>query len=763
MFLGRSLLRPTSLRQVSRSGLLRHGQREALRHGCRALSVDIRTQELLQNLATQADTLKTTKDLSTIHAVYPTFVEGLRKARLKSHTDTPLVEEDVRNILGALAASGRPQDLQRIDELLHDLESVFGIQPTPEIYTTIVESFAQKAHPRIGLNFLAKMPILPGSFIPIVDHFIAVLEPAIEKAPFSFVRDAVANMHRLGCRPNADIANIVIRALWRANEVDGQKPTLETFAPIFDLIESWKISYSSSTANLIASLFDGAGLGASGQKTRSVYEQRFKDTNGSDPWASKLTHAAVTSGIKAACDLFNQSSGNKHEKARSQALRHVLRGSSTLSDIELASKELETPLDVRHWTNVISNACRRNNIPEALRIYEASRSSLFHIDAGLVAPIIRTLWRKASQQRASDEFIDQALALYHDLIASYPPDSTTQQEPGKGFRSTRGPDADIFHTLFRLLSRNQHPDKYFPIAIQLVKDMQAYKFSTRVSPVAASLICLGMQQCDTSDSALDVYRRYQEFLDEDGYGIVLQFFCKKEFGPHYAPAIQDYFGIVRDMQRAGIEVTPKVYTILLTQIGYLAAKLTGDVSDQRFADELLSITRRTHDILSLDTSFAPDQVLMSQLLNTYQRLGYLGDAYRVWELMYLTGNYNPVTVSNILDGCGHAGDLHTARAIWTKLFRDGFSFDLNNWNAWVECLCRCGQLDMARKVVLDDMPRAGKKPTVETVSILLGFARGQKVEREVLAQIQVNFPSLYPRVVAAASNGSSSSKSKSID
>nr|AAZ14909.1 conserved hypothetical protein [Coprinellus disseminatus] len=646
------------------------------------------------------------------------------------------------------------------------MESVFGIRPTLEIYTTIVESLAEKAHPRVGLNFLAKMPTLPGSFVPTIGHFIAVLEPAIEKASFTFVRDAVANMHRLGCRPNADIANIVIRAFWRTSEVEGQKLSLETLGPILDLMESWKIPYNTSTSGLIASLFDKVGLGASGQKVRSIYEQRFKETNGSDMWGSKFARIARTSGVKEACDFFNQSSSNKDERTRSQALRHVLRDSHTLSDIELASKELKAPLDVRHWTNVISNTCRRDDIHEALRIYEAAKSSVFHIDAGLVAPIIRLLWRKASQQKASDESIDQALSLYHDLVASCPPEAIqTQEPPTKGFlRSSRGPDANIFHTLFRLLSRNQNPDKYFPIGIQLVQEMQAYKLPTKASPVAAALICMGMQQSATADDALNIYRRYREFLDEDGYGVVLRFFCKTEFGPNYVPAIRDYFGMVRDMQRAGIEVTSKVYTIILTQIGYLATRLErGDDQEGDFARELLSITRRTHDILSLDASFSPDPMLMSQLLNTYQRLGRLGDAYRVWELMYLTGNYNPVTVSNILDGCGHAGDLHTASSIWRKLTRDGFTFDLNNWNAWVECLCRCGHLDTARKVIVDDMPRAGKKPTVETLQVLLSFARSQKMEREVLAQIQANLPLLYPRVIAATSNGSSSSKMKSID
>lgn len=754
MFLGRSILRPTNLR----SSLVRHAtQREALRHGWRALSINTITQELSQTLAAQADELKTTKDPSTLHALYPAFVEDLRKARLESHISAPLQEQDVRRILRELASSARPQDLQRIEEVLYDMEPLFGIPPTIDVYTCIVEALGEKAHPRVGLNFLAKMCTLPGSFAPSVDHFISVLEPAIETVPFSFIRHAVSNMHRMGCRPNSDIANIVIRAYWKSVEVDGQKPTLESFAAILDLLESWKIPYSSSTANLITSLFDRSGLSASGQKGRNAYELRFRGTRDADALGSELSRVAETSGVKAACDLFKQSFTHPNAEAKSKALRYILQSSRKLSDIQVASEELNVVPDIRIWSIVLSNAARRDNLRETLGIYEAAKAQLNHIDAGLVAPIIRSIWRKCVPA-APENLVDQALSLYHDLTAAYPPEvALSQPEPGKGhLRSSRGPDDNIFHTLFRILTRNENPDKYYPVATQLVRDMRAYKIPAGASPVAASLICIGMQRCPSPEDALDIYHRYRKYLDADGYAVVLHHFSKKEFGPHYAPSIQDYFGIVRDMQRAGFEVTPKVYTIILTQIGLLASKLMKEkVPDQKFYSDLLAVTRRTHDILSLEASFSPDVMLMSQLLNTYQRLGCLGDAYRVWELMYLQGDFNPVTVSNILDGCGYAGDLQTASSIWRKLTRDGFSFDMNNWNAWVECLCRCGQLDMARKVVIEDMPRAGKTPTVETVNILLSFARGKKLDREILAQIQANFPSLYPRVVASSPSSSS--------
>ncbi|RXW24005.1 hypothetical protein EST38_g1843 [Candolleomyces aberdarensis] len=734
MFLGRSFIRPFSVRHAARPGL------PHARRAYRTPAVDTK-QDLTKAAKSYANSLKTAKDPFTIHSVYPTFVEELRKTKFTSRTEPLLQKQDVTSILRKLASSGRPEDIQRIQELLYDLEPVFDMPPSLDLYTTIVEGLAEKIQPQVALDFLKKMPTLPGRYIPTIDHFLVVLEASVDQAPFEFVRSAVHNMHRMGCRPNQAVANIVINAFWKSLEFNGEEPTPEAFVPVLDLLELWRIPYSTTTVDLITKLFEGASLSASGQKIRGVYESMSKDNNGSNVWATQLSRVAQNSGAQAAIDLF-QSSSNRSVNP-SNALRYILRHSHTLSDIELAQKGLEVQCDIRHWTVVISNCARADKLSEALRIYDASRAAGIRPDAGLVAPILRGLWRKSLQKR-SDDYLEEALLLYEDLAAASPPST---HPPSSSLRHSPGPDATIYHILFRLLSRAQDVDKYYPAAERLLEDMDAYRIPKDVSPIAAPMICLDIQRSSSPEEAWEAYRIRQPVLDEDGYAIVLQHFSRKQFGTRWVPAIQEYFSIVKDMRRAGIEVTTKVYNILLTQIGFLASKLhrEGDV-DSDFKSELINVTRRTHDLLSLDASLEPDPIILSQLISTYQRLGCFGDAYRVWELMYLTGNFNCVTVSNILDGCGYANDIHTAHAIWRKLSRDGFSFDLHNWNTWVECLCRCGHLNMARKVVLQDMPDAGKKPTLDTVMILVKFARGYRVEGEVLAQIEKHLPSLYRRI-----------------
>ncbi|KAF5323373.1 hypothetical protein D9611_005662 [Ephemerocybe angulata] len=746
MFLGRRLIRHSTLRQFPRSAIPNVPREPAQR---RALSVATKN-DLPGTLKALADQLKTAQEPSTIHTLYPTFVQDFRKLRHTSQVEQPLQKEHVVNMLRSLAQSGRPEDMQRVEELLHDLEPVFETKATLDMYTTIIEALAERAPPRVGLSLLAKMPKLPGAFTPTAELFAILLRGAVDKESYMFVHDTATGMHRLGARPNAEIANVLIRSFWNSLQDEKQTPTPDAFTPLLDLIESWKIPYSESTSNLLTSLFDKVGLNASGQQVRNMYEVRSKDSQGSGVLASKLARTAQTSGVKAACDLFNSSpAGDK-----SQALRHILQYSHTLADVEIAQKELGVTCDIRHWTNVIGNCCRADHIPEALRLYEAAKASTPRLDSGLIAPILRCLWRQMAR-KPSDDLIEKALVLYRDLRASCPPGDS---EPSPKFlkRSSRAPDDNVFHSLFRLLSRNQDAAKYHFIATELMSDMEAYKIDTRASAITAAATCLNIQICEDPEQIMDAVENWDGVLDEEGYAIVLQHFAKKEFGRHYVPSIQDYFAIVKKMRQQGLTITGKVYTILLTQIGQLATKLNreGD-PDTKFRDDLVLATRRTHDFLSLDARLSPDATLLTQLINTYQRLGCFGDAYRVWELMYLTGNFNCVTVSNILDGCGWNKDVHTATIIWRKLSRDGFTFDLHNWNTFVECLCRCGQLDMARKLVIQDLPQTGMKPSLETLNILRKFAKNARAEGEVLAQIQKRFPELYRKLV--------SSSSKSID
>jgi len=250
---------------------------------------------------------------------------------------------------------------------------------------------------------------------------------------------------------------------------------------------------------------------------------------------------------------------------------------------------------------------------------------------------------------------------------------------------------------------------------------------------------------------LDFYREHRTYLDERGFAAVLQAYCRLSFkGDLQVPLITQYFSIVNDMRVQKVPITVKVYTIILHQIGIMAKNSR---YDYQVIERLVATTRRVHDFLSLDASISPDAALWNQLMSTYSRLGCFGDACRVWEMMYLTGRYDQITISIILDACGFAGDLQIAYSIRKKLSKAGFVFDLRNWNTWLECLCRLGKFDDAIHVVSSEMGNDGMKPDVESVSIIVKFARRASRSQELLSRLQNVLPvDLWQRLPAEIRN-----------
>jgi len=129
---------------------------------------------------------------------------------------------------------------------------------------------------------------------------------------------------------------------------------------------------------------------------------------------------------------------------------------------------------------------------------------------------------------------------------------------------------------------------------------------------------------------------------------------------------------------------------------------------------------------------------------TYHGLGRFTDAYRVWDTMYLSGRFDHVSVSIILDACGQAAAWEAAKKISTQLFKDRFSFNLHNWESWIYCLCRLGRLNDAVKVLCLEMGKSNTvKPDLGTAKIVIRYARKSNQEAIVLERIRQYLPELW--------------------
>ncbi|KAG8798107.1 hypothetical protein FRC17_007555 [Serendipita sp. 399] len=119
---------------------------------------------------------------------------------------------------------------------------------------------------------------------------------------------------------------------------------------------------------------------------------------------------------------------------------------------------------------------------------------------------------------------------------------------------------------------------------------------------------------------------------------------------------------------------------------------------------ILHSIRTMHNHIVLNPGITPSVDLLNAMLDAYNKVAAVHDAFKVWDTIFLAKIYNGLSVSIILDTCGWAKVGHKAAQIWNQLVEREFPFNKNNWDSRVECLCRLGKLDEALKVVCLEMP-----------------------------------------------------------
>ena len=736
MFVSRALLPLPARRALARFAI----------HNVRRLAISSTTRSFATStdstskIDVLAQTLGNFDHVSTIHTTYHQFVEELRKAKMIKPTPSPLQQNQLIGILQSLAKSGRPEDLQRIEEILHDLQPMLGIEPTMDYYSAIIRGLIDRGNVATVHNWLLKMPKLPGFFAPTLEHFHTFLEACTEISTFKVMRAIVFDMRRCRCKPTNQTFHILIRGRWKLALEEGNIPHVVVFSSLMEDMEKFGLPFDPSTERLLYDGYAEVGRYTDAEKVRVLYKNKFKVAKGSGEWQKSLSRAAKSDGVAAALALFKvlEVEGCPRSPV---VISSIVRHSRTVADLQLVENQLQVQCNEVHWAMVISNCLRSGQITQGLEIYQASVQADVKPDAALVSPILRALRRLEPPE---DSAIDQALAIYHDLAKAHPPTIVGEEADQTPRTHPRGPDLNIYHTLFQMLASSEDLDKYHPIAFSLLEDMKARDISTNDSSITASIIILQMRRASDMAEAMEIYHQHRSSLDGEGYAVVLGCVSKLQFGNLPLPSIRDYFSIVNDMRMAGIELNAKVYTILLHRVAKLATHLKKtDALTDELRNFLVTTTRRIHDFISLDASLTPDAILWNQVMDTYQRLGCFADAYRVWEVVYLTGRFDYVSISIILDACTHAGELSTATAIWNKLSRDRYAFNLHNWNTWTECLCRLGRLGDAVGVVCTGMQKGGIEPDVETVKILVKYARQLNQHYEVLSHVEHYLPHLY--------------------
>nr|AAS46735.1 hypothetical protein PDUPA1 [Pleurotus djamor] len=620
-----------------------------------------------------------------------------------------------------------------ITKVANEMTSVFGVELTMSVHDTILRAFIRNGHVNAACNWLQTMPQKPGHHTPTRAQWHLFLENIVNGTlveSFKYLRNVVkTRMRASGCRPSNETYKILIRGRW-ASYTD--LPHCVVFKSIVDDIKAEDLPFDASIPALLYTNYAERGFPLYAMEIERHYHQQFPDRPSLEQqerrWVEWLADTAQSDGIKGAIKVFRTLEQEGCTPSPT-IIRSLLRHSRHVKDIKVLEQELGIQPNLSLWSIVITNVCRTGNTSAAINIYRECKAAGFLPDAALVGPIIRALCQTSLPQ-PSDDSVNLALSIYEELAAV--PHDAEDGQIAATTKHSAGPDAVIYQTLLRALATSVDAKAQFPKASALLADMEKRKISLNDSIVATSTIVLLMRNSENLDQAFHFYKSLSSSLDGKGYPIVLNAFCKLSLGPDdHVPSLPRYFEMVNDMRRAGHKMTPEVYTILLQVL-----------------PKLITTVRRVHDHLTLDASLSPDAHLLNQLMDTYQRLGCFGDACRAWEMMYLSGRFDHISVSIILDACGHAGSWQIAKRVCTQLSRDNFLFNQHNWNTWLECLCRLGMLNQAVKVACLEMgvEQDDVVPDVDTARVLISFARKANVQTEVSSRIQRYLPELWEQL-----------------
>lgn len=699
--------------------------------------------------------LKAPKHLHAIHDNYPALVTQLREQRRSTPVAPPLNKHHLIDILQKLGESGRPGDLQRIEDILADMSFVFGVEPSPDIHTIILHALKKNGNLQTMYRWLLHIPSRPGNFSPTINQYHIVLEACSELGSFKQMRNMVLSMRKAGCKPVIETFRMLVRARWQFASEEEKIPHPAVFSTILEDMKREGLPYDQTLSDMLFSGYANRNMIVYAEQIRSLFEQQFPEVQSPEEeqnlsWIFKLSRASQNRGVQGAIETF-RSLEKEGCKADSATVRALLRHSCRLSDLEYVEKELKLKPSIDVYSRLIDNCTRAGHINGALALCDRARNEGLKLDAPSVAPLIKFLCQMIGGE-PREESLDKAIVLYQELSSCHP-SNIPAQDKASYLEHSAGPDLNIYHMLLRGLASSSNIQKYFPVASSLLEDMDLRGLSKNDSIIASSTIVLHMRNAGQPAEALDAYHMHRSALDDKGYAIVLHAYSKLTFGRiTHVPSLIDYFGIVRDMRHAGFSITAEVYTILLKRLALLATRLTqgdriennisGD-DEAEFRVSIVAATRRVHDLLTLDANISPDAYVWNQLMDTYQRLGCFGDAYRVWELMYLSGRFDHVSVSIILDACGYAGAWQVAKQVRQRLARDRFRLNERNWNAWIECLCRLGRLNDAVRTVCIEMGEEEVSADVESVRILLKFGRKAGREDEVVSRIRQHLPDLW--------------------
>ena len=438
------------------------------------------------------------------------------------------------------------------------------------------------------------------------------------------------------------------------------------------------------------------------------------------------------------------------------------------------------------WSLAIRRALRdggEGGVDVALAIYQEAKRQGVVFNAAGVDPLILGLCRRHAPPTPED--VNEALEIYYDLrdaqgMEMIPEEPEERRDKYKWLpqrlrplRSTT-PDQWIYRTLLIAISRTRKVSRgTSDTMIQLLIDMRDFGVQLD-SEFVQSVFARLLLATDSHGTAFNMYSYLREIgssvLDQPAYVSILEQLANLSFDDDPLPSQAHYLDIMRDMRDSGTPMTPFVYTVLFSRYASMAASIPQRTPDtpldelQKGYDlrqRLFQATKRLHLTLKLDASVTPNVYTMNSIMNAYNHLGAFREAWGIWEqLAHGSPPYDNVSISIIMDICGHSRNPRAADRIWHEVVhraqqppKEGRPVVVptrNNWVSRIECCARVGDFQKALDTFTDMIHGGGEvlgfwvpKPNQAAADTLLKFSWSYGRSAEVEKLIKSELPELY--------------------
>ena len=385
------------------------------------------------------------------------------------------------------------------------------------------------------------------------------------------------------------------------------------------------------------------------------------------------------------------------------------------------------------WTGLIQNILESSldstQLDEALQIYRFARGAGVQVDINLARSLIRPFCIQKTSIR-----LDQALEVYNDLVISDIP------LPDLGSRQT------MTFILNDLIFACSYSSDAFPTALRLLEDMnlRGLSFATRKPRDLQRLVVRFMRLAPDHRAAFIMYSTIHSsvhaILDEPAFRKIAIVFLQLFWEASPFVPLNLFIEMMKDMHRAGFRPGSTIFTTLLHQYGQVASKemyrLGPEDTDEKESvrKEIQRAIEGLHTRIRLDPLINITVPLLNALMDAYNRVYAWRLAFEVWEELVERRSREPVeTVQKsyvpslciVLDACGYGQFPRRARKVLAWARRHHLADAIDIWNTYVECLCRCDQMDEAVRLVCEEMKEERNgvmKPSFKCCEILLKFS-----------------------------------------